>query len=72
MSIDIKQCPFCGEDAEPLNWAMELPPDIRETENAWGIRCVNPNCSVCPALGDYYPSLEDAARAWNRREGLAP
>lgn len=60
---DLKPCPFCGEQ-----------PSSEVESNGLGvfwIICDNVNVGGCGCEGPYKPSEEEAAEAWNRREGAA-
>ena len=35
----------------------------------WQVYCVNPECIIYNAKDGYYQTEEDAAEAWNRRDG---
>ena len=67
MDKAIKDCPFCGGEAQlmiaPYNRAIEIP-------------CVGVYCKQCKVMigtvahekTDFFRTTEEALRAWNRRK----
>ena len=37
--------------------------------DCWQVYCINPECIIYKANDGYYQTEEDAADAWNRRDG---
>lgn len=60
MSIELKPCPFCGDEPE---W-VELVPDLTK------ISCKNSDCKMMPE-DFYYPSPQETAASWNKRADSA-
>lgn len=57
--IKLKPCPFCGSEAE-VGYAIN-------DYNRWGVQCKSCGCVVEVGFGEYDDTLEEAAKAWNRR-----
>lgn len=62
---ELKQCPFCGGDAEKryikrkkLFVSMRFP---------YNTHYVYVKCKVCGATSRVYVTIENAIEAWNRR-----
>lgn len=56
---ELKPCPFCGGEAvigQDEDWYYE-----------WRVACCNKDCIFY--LGKSYETEEEAAAAWNRRDG---
>lgn len=56
---DLKQCPFCGSDAEMVVGHGSL------TINKYVVVCKNEDCSA--SVGIFSKSREEAIESWNRR-----
>ncbi len=55
MDIGIYYCPWCDHN----------PSVERTNDGLFGIKCTAPDCPVNPKLKKYYPSIIEAANAWN-------
>jgi len=80
--IDLKPCPFCGEQAirvshPGMNWdGKKEHMNIGACHNTWYVGCPFPffeglvkHCDVHPSAS-WFVSLEEAERVWNERFGL--
>lgn len=74
--VDLKPCPFCGEDkpfmtgygpgTPPLGWDIALDFNGRPDAAKSAFHTVQVGCSACYATGPRVPPLA-AIEAWNRR-----
>ena len=55
-------CPFCGQIAT-------LAEDRNQNPTSWSVVCVSCGASVSGPIF-HYKSMEEAAKAWNRRGGI--
>ena len=60
MSKELKPCPFCGGEAEIIDYPLKSDDEL------FAVICTNNNCLVHPET-PYYLGKERACRAWNRR-----
>jgi len=56
-SPNLLPCPFCGGEATVVDRSMGFTP-----------RCTNLDCPAA-FINLYYPTIEEAILAWNRRAG---
>jgi len=60
--LNLKNCPFCGGMA-----AIEMTIDMLE-QSSFVAGCVSLECYISPGT-DGFQDIEDAAKAWNKRNG---
>ena len=57
--MELKPCPFCG-GAGTIRYRKPTDDFIPE--------CANEDCIASYMLGNMFPTMQDAADAWNRRK----
>lgn len=68
-NVELKPCPFCGGQnigADSCN-GLEECANFEECDSQYHAIVCNCNKGGCGASSGYYPTLEKAIEAWNRR-----
>ena len=67
---ELKPCPFCGGENIEISTCKELE-DCANFEECQSIGFYSIVCNInkggCGASSGYYPTVEEAIEAWNRR-----
>jgi len=59
--MELKPCPFCGGEAEPID-EKEVYTDTAYASELWIIEC-----KICQASTSFQLTKEDAINSWNHR-----
>ena len=67
--VELKPCPFCGGQSIGLDSCkgLEECQNFEECGSQYHAIVCNWNSGGCGASSGYYPTVEEAIEAWNRR-----
>ena len=63
---DILTCPFCGK-SPILSTSRRWPRNLEHAVIAYTVVCINMDCPIYNADGQYYLTEKEAVEAWNKR-----